>query len=146
LHAAPLPSAKLRCVFSAESGGAWQRRALLKSRSAPPKDQLGRTVTLSADGRVLAALACGYAGSAQGLRRNHLADAIVTTTSASSGCDTGGGGYVFESDAQGQWRHAAAAIQPLVNGSVGLAFSADAQTMALDAFDRSTGSTSISIY
>ena len=129
-------------VFSAENGGAWQRRAMLKARSAPPHDQLGDNLTLSGDGRVLAARACGYAGNAQGVRRNHRADAIVTVDPAT--CFTGGGGYVFEQDAQGQWRHTAAAVMPLVRGQVGLAFSADAQTLVLDA--SGTGATSISIY
>jgi hypothetical protein len=129
-------------VFSAE-GGAWQRRALLKASGAPAQDRLGRNLTLSGDGRVLAALACGYAGHAQGLRRNQRADTVVTRGTP---CDTGGGGYFFERNAQGQWRHTAAAVKPLVVGLVGLGFSADAQTFVLDGYDRSILSTSVSIY
>jgi hypothetical protein len=83
--------------------------------------------------------------SSQGLRRNHRSDTVIGP-SAESSCDTGGGAYVFERDAQGQWRHVAAAIEPLVAGQVGTAFSADAQTLVLDAFERSTLGTSLSIH
>jgi hypothetical protein len=102
-------------VFAADAGGSWQRRAFLKARTAPASDQLGVVVSLSGDGKVLLAGACGLAANAAGLRRNHRADATLgppgegdDTRCAFGG--TGGSGYVFEVDASGAWSHTAAAI------------------------------------
>src|SRR6185436_5073648 len=58
-------------VFAADDGGNWRRRAFLKAKTAPVADRMGGQVSLSGDGKVLLAAACGLASNADGLRRNH---------------------------------------------------------------------------
>ena len=119
-------------VFAAAETGIWQRRAFLKARTAPRFDRLGRQISLSADGKVLSAFACGFAANANGLRRNHPADAIAGPETQN--CAVGGSNYVFEEDGNGAWSHTAAAIVAPGEQSFGEAFttamSADAQTVA----------------
>ena len=110
-------------------------------------DAFGLALSFSGDGNVLAASAPLDSGSEADPAIENFDASARSGSSAPrdpATCFTGGGGYVFEQDAQGQWRHTAAAVMPLVRGQVGLAFSADAQTLALDA--SGTGATSISIY
>lgn len=102
-------------IFAADDSGAWQRRAFLKAKTAPATDQLGVVVSLSGDGKVLSAGACGLAANAAGLRRNHRADATLGHPNEidDSLCrfgGNGGAGYVFEANASGAWSHTAAAI------------------------------------
>jgi hypothetical protein len=98
-------------IFAADDGGTWQRRAFLKARTAPPFDQLGVRVSLSSNGKVLMAGACGFAANANGLRRNHRAGATIGPPGVdNSKCEFGGSGYVFEADDSGVWTHTAAAI------------------------------------
>jgi hypothetical protein len=132
-------------IFAADDGGTWQRRAFLKAKTAPAFDQLGVVVSLSGDGKVLLAGACGLAANASGVRRNHRAGATVGPPGEdNSRCQFGGSGYVFEADGSGAWSHAAAAIAaPGERTSFGsfndfpadvgfsLSMSADAQTSAL---------------
>jgi len=122
-------------IYAADSSGAWQRRAFLKARTALPWDQLGAEVALSGDGKVLATKACGFAANAQGLRRNHRADAAIGQEADDTTCFWGGSSYVFEQSADGMWSHTAAAIpapgELAAFGFVSLALSADAQTLGL---------------
>ena len=98
-------------IFGADDGGTWQRRAFLKARTAPSFDQLGVRVSLSGNGKVLMAGACGFAANANGLLRNHRAGATVGPPGVdNSRCEFGGSGYVFEADGSGAWSHTAAAI------------------------------------
>lgn len=102
-------------IFGADDSGTWQRRAFLKAKTAPASDQLGVVVSLSGDGKVLLAGACGLAAQAAGLRRNHRADATLGRPNEVDDdlCKfggTGGAGYVFEANASGAWSHTAAAI------------------------------------
>ena len=98
-------------IFGADDGGTWQRRAFLKAKTAPSFDQLGVRVSLSGDGKVLMAGACGFAANANGLRRNHRAGATIGPPGVdNSRCEFGGSGYVFEADGRGVWSHTAAAI------------------------------------
>lgn len=102
-------------IFAADASGSWQRRAFLKSRTSPASDQLGIVVSLSGDGKVLTAGACGLAANAAGLRRNHRADATLGEPDVvdDSQCRFGGNGgaaYVFEADPSGAWSHTAAAL------------------------------------
>ena len=130
-------------VFAADDAGTWQRRAFLKATTAPANDQLGVRVSLSGDGKVLLAAACGQAANAAGLRRNHRAGATVGPPGFdNSACNFGGSGYVFEAGASGVWSHTAAAIaapgertewHDFGSGGLGrfsLSMSADAQTSA----------------
>jgi hypothetical protein len=136
-------------VFAADDGGTWLRRAFLKAKTAPAFDQLGVRVSLSGDGKVLLAGACGFAANANGLRRNHRAGATVGAPPGqdNSMCTFGGSGYVFEADGSGAWSHTAAAIaapgEPArfgdfrsleignqLTGVFSLSMSADAQTSA----------------
>jgi hypothetical protein len=123
-------------VFGADADGTWHRRAFLKARSAPAFDQLGRNVALSGDGKVLVSKACGFAANADGLRRNHPAGATLgPQDSAITVCSWGGSAYVFEPDADGTWRHTAAAIAvPDVRVAFdffSVSISADAQTLGM---------------
>jgi hypothetical protein len=131
-------------IFAADDGGTWQRRAFLKAKTAPAFDQLGVRVSLSGDGKVLLAGACGFAANANGLRRNHRAGATVGPPGEdNSRCRFGGSGYTFEADGSGAWSHTAAAIAApgeraefgdfFTSGSLtfSLSMSADAQTSAL---------------
>ena len=122
-------------LFGPDASGVWQRRAFLKARAARPRDNLGVEVALSGDGRVLAASACGRSAHADGVRRNHSADATVGPLADDPLCQWGGSAYVFEADAQGNWSHTAAAIalpgeKVSFDPSFSLALSADAQTLA----------------
>jgi|GEM_PF-2766928 len=130
------PSSGAVYIFAADEGGAWERRAFLKARTAPAGDKLGDQVALSGDGKVLAARACGLAANAAGLRRNHRAGASVGTEGGAPSCSPGGvSSYVLEESPAGIWSHTAAAIPApgeLVPSQLfSLAFSADAQTLAL---------------
>jgi len=131
-------------IFAADDGGTWQRRAFLKAKTAPAFDHLGVQVSLSSDGKVLLAGACGFAANANGLRRNHRAGATVGPPGEdNSRCQFGGSGYVFEADGGGAWSHTAAAIAApgertafgnfFISGGLAfsLSMSADAQTSAL---------------
>jgi len=134
-------------IFAADDGGTWQRRAFLKAKTAQAFDQLGVQVALSGDGKVLLAGACGFAANANGLRRNHRADATLgPSIDEELGCrfgGIGGSGYWFEADGSGAWSHTAAAIAApgeragfgnFANTGIAHAFSlstsADAQTSA----------------
>jgi hypothetical protein len=102
-------------IFAPDGGGTWQRRAFLKAKTAPASDQLGVVVSLSGDGKVLLAGACGLAANADGLRRNHRVDATLGHPNEVDDIQcrlggTGGSGYVFEADGSGVWSHTAAAI------------------------------------
>jgi hypothetical protein len=87
-------------VFAAGEGG-WTRRATLSAPAAG--ENLGRTVMISADGRVIAGGASGLAANTPGLRRNHRAgDEPASATPAAV--------YFFEPGAQGQWQRTAATV------------------------------------
>jgi hypothetical protein len=133
-------------VFGPDADGVWQRRAFLKARGAPAYDQLGADVALSGDGKVLAVKACGFAANADGLRRNHRAGATIGRQEGDVSCFWGGSGYVFEPDADGVWRHTAAAIavpgQLVSFAFFSLALSADARTLGLGTMVYSADQTS----
>lgn len=120
-------------VFEARPSG-WQRQAL-KTQSAPLYDYLGRTVSVSADGRVIAAAACGFSAGDAGVRRNHAAGTVVERPAFQ--CDNGGAAYVFERAADGNWSHVAAAIPDvrarfaLYHAAFTVALSADGGTLAM---------------
>ncbi|HET9207149.1 MAG TPA: hypothetical protein VFO28_12985 [Burkholderiaceae bacterium] len=122
-------------VFGPDASGVWHRRAFLKARGAPTHDQVGRAVSLSADGQVLATKACGFAANAAGLRRNHREGDTIGRQAGDTFCFWGGSAYVFELGADNRWSHTAAAIaapSELVSFDFfSLAFSADAQTLGL---------------
>lgn len=115
-------------VFAEGAAGAWER-SKLKTRDAPAFDHLGYRVALSADGRVLAAAACGLAAGDEGVRRNH---AVTARVEPDYQCSQGGAAYVFERDASGRWVHRAAALpDPRATFLFfALAMSADASTLA----------------
>ena len=132
-------------IFEADEAGTWERRAFLKAKTALAFDALGDRVALSGDGKVLLAGACGLAANANGLRRNHRADATVDPPGVDNPrCQRGGSGYVFEADGSAAWSHTAAAIaaprEPTLflgglatgcpNCGFALSMSADAQTSA----------------
>jgi hypothetical protein len=129
-------------VFRRGDDGTWRRQAYLRTRRAADWDFVGSDLTLSADGRAIAAKACGASAFDPGLRRNQRADAAVGQAPPGTPPDCSseinwvyaGAAYVFEQREDGRWRHAAAAIfEPgHLNEFVGssLAFSGDAQTLA----------------
>jgi hypothetical protein len=129
-------------IFAADDAGQWARRAFLKAKTVFALDALGDRVALSGDGKVLLAGACGLAANANGLRRNHPADATVGLAGGNyPQCERGGSGYVFEADGSGAWSHTAAAIVApgsFLGGSApgcpncgfSLSMSADAETSA----------------
>jgi hypothetical protein len=127
-------------IFATDDSGVWQRRAFLKARTAPTNDQFGDQVALSGDGKVLAATACGLAANADGLRRNHRADAKIGGDGAGL---CGSSSYVFEQSVAGTWSHIAAAIpapgEVVAPQLFSLAFSADGQTMGLGLTANSNG-------
>jgi hypothetical protein len=122
-------------IFGPDESGVWQRRAFLKARGAPMHDQVGHSVSLSADGKMLAAKACGFAANAAGLRRNHREGDTIGRQPGDTFCFWGGSAYVFELGTDNRWTHTAAAIAApgeLVSFDFfSLAFSADAQTLGL---------------
>lgn len=122
-------------LFGEDRDGVWRRHAHLRTRSAADNDYIGQTVELDAEGKVLAAKACGHAANDSGVRRNHRAGATAGVSGPR--CSVyeliGGAVYIFERGAAGTWSHAAAAIPaPGVDMWVTpIALSADAQTFSV---------------
>ena len=132
-------------VFGEGGDGIWHRQAYLRTRSATDWDQIGRTVQLDTQGKILATKACGFAVNDPGVRRNHRAGATVGVSGPR--CNEtipvdliGGAAYVFERDAAGNWSHAAAAIpapgEDTFFDSSSIAFSANAQILAMGVASR----------
>ena len=115
-------------IYAEGADRRWERRAFLKTATAPVQDHLGAHVQLRADGRALMASACGRAAGLAGLRRVHRAEAQPPQA---EDCALGTNFYVFESDAQGQWTHTAAGLVPTAIPFYGhVRASADLETIA----------------
>ena len=119
-------------IFGEGPGRRWERRAFIKTSTAPPWDYFGSHVQLRADGRAFVASACGQLAQAPGLRRLHRAGALPPDVSE---CGPGGNFYVFEEDGGGRWRQTAAALVSDFNRNVGkMGASADLETIGVQTF------------
>ena len=103
-------------VFGDVGAGQWQRRALLVN-DEPASDLFGLNLSLSGNGRVLAASACGRFTPASGVNRNY---ASTTPPAAAQACNaltqqTGAshGVHVYQSGDTGSWSKAALVVPTL---------------------------------
>jgi hypothetical protein len=103
-------------VFGDVGTGQWQRRALLVN-DEPASDLFGLNLSLSGNGRVLAASACGRFTPASGVNRNY---ASTTPPAAAQACNaltqqTGAshGVHVYQGGDTGSWSKAASVVPTL---------------------------------
>jgi hypothetical protein len=130
-------------------GSEWREQAFIKPASVAARDEVGQSVALSADGRVLLAQAHGKAARAPGVYRGFTEASVVQSPDDS----WGSAGYVFERTTGG-WIHRAALIPPapglLTSVFASLAMSADGRRVALGSIpygpDASTPVRSVFIY
>ena len=104
-------------VFGDVGAGQWQRRALLVNEGEPASDLFGLNLSLSGNGRVLAASACGRFTPASGVNRNY---ASTTPPAAAQACNpltqqTGvsHGAHVYQRGDTGTWSKAASVVPTL---------------------------------
>jgi hypothetical protein len=100
-----------------ESGGQWQRRALLINAGEPGADLFGLHLALSGNGRVMAASACGRFAPSAGVNRNYATSTPPTTDGAcnlaTQQADVRHGAHVFQRDDAGAWTKAASIVPSL---------------------------------
>jgi hypothetical protein len=103
-------------VFGDVGAGQWQRRALLVN-DEPASDLFGLNLSLSGNGRVLAASACGRFTPSAGVNRNH---ATTTPPAAAQPCNpltqqagASHGVHVFQRNDAGAWGKAASVVPTL---------------------------------
>ena len=135
-------------VFERDGSG-WREQAFLEPASVAARDEVGQSVALSADGRVLLAQARGKAARAPGVLRGFTEESLVQNPDDS----WGSAGYVFERT-EGGWINRAALIPPapglLTSVFASMAMSADGRRVALGAIpygpDASTPVRSVFVY
>jgi hypothetical protein len=104
-------------VFGDSGGGQWQRQAHFVNAAEPGADLFGLNLSLSGDGRVLAASACGRFAPSSGVNRNYatsappvsneLCNPLTRQTGVSHGV------HVFQRDAAGAWDKTASVVPVL---------------------------------
>ncbi len=100
-----------------DTGGQWQRQAHFVSADEPGPDLFGLELSLSGNGRVLAASACGRFAPASGVNRNYasstppVSDEPCNPTSQQTGLSHGA--HVFQRDDAGMWKKAASVVPTL---------------------------------
>jgi hypothetical protein len=104
-------------VFGDVGGGQWQRRALLVNEGEPGADLFGLNLSLSGNGRVLAASACGRFAPSSGVNRNYASSTPPVSADACNPMtqQTGvsHGAHVFQRDEAGAWTKAASIVPTL---------------------------------
>jgi hypothetical protein len=120
---------------AAAPGAAWQRENVLRARGAAGGDRAGQRVALNAQGNRLVVGARGLASHAEGVWRNHAADAPLPAA-LPDGTLAGAAAYVFEYGVDCVWAQRTAILAPTSGDGVferyfGLAIDAAADTVVL---------------
>jgi FG-GAP repeat len=124
-------------VFGRDEAGVWTQRAYLKASNTGGNDQFGCSVSLSANGNLLAVGAHGEASAAVGINGNQVSN-------ATSGA---GAVYIFVRDDDGAWTQEAY-IKSSNTESIdffgeSVALSGDATTLAVGAINEDSSATGI---
>ena len=124
-------------IFARPDSGSWSQTSYVKAENTGAGDAFGRSLSLSADGRLLAVGAIGEDGGSTGLN----GDAADNSAAGS------GAVYIFTSDPDGSWRRQAYLKAPnTYNGASfgeAVALAADGETLAVGAPNEFGGDTGV---
>jgi len=125
-------------VYTRDSGGVWTQQAYVKASNTGAEDAFGRTITLSADGNIMAVSSFGEESAAIG----------VNGDQADNSAADAGAVYVFTRDTGGVWTQQAyvkASNTEALDyfGSSGITLSDDGNIMAVSAVGEDSAATGV---